>query len=63
MFPDNVGFPVGENPGKEYFMLEIHYDNPDKIANLTFAAGINIFYAEDRSDDDPNVSAQTQFYF
>jgi hypothetical protein len=48
MFPETVGFPVGENPGKEYFMLEIHYDNPEKIANLTFETGINIFYEEKR---------------
>jgi hypothetical protein len=39
-------------------MLEIHYDNPEKIANLTFETGINIFYEEKRWDrtTNPNTS-------
>lgn len=30
MLPDHVGSPLGENHGgATYFMLEIHYDNPE----------------------------------
>lgn len=30
MYPEHVGFPLGEeHGGATYFMLEIHYDNPN----------------------------------
>lgn len=30
MLPEHVGIPLGEeHGGASYFMLEIHYDNPD----------------------------------
>jgi len=33
MFPNHTGMPLGEaHGGSTYFMIETHYDNPEKIA-------------------------------
>jgi hypothetical protein len=49
-FPKDVGFPIAETPGEdEYFMLEIHYDNPEKVEGLNFTTGLTIFYDDKRT--------------
>ena len=33
MFPEHVGATLGEeHGGTTYFMLEVHYDNPEKLS-------------------------------
>jgi hypothetical protein len=45
VFPENVGYPMGEeNEGERFFLLEIHFDNPEKKVNLTFETGVSFFY-------------------
>lgn len=49
-FPANVGYPLGEgeNAGKQlYYMLEIHYDNPDEVAGLKFKTGVQFYYTDE----------------
>ncbi|ODN04973.1 DBH-like monooxygenase protein 1 [Orchesella cincta] len=39
--PGDTGFPFGEFP---YYMLETHYNNPEKINGLQFEAGVELVY-------------------
>ncbi|XP_068239142.1 DBH-like monooxygenase protein 1 isoform X1 [Palaemon carinicauda] len=45
MYPDHVGVPLGaEHGGATYFMLEIHYDNPNLRKGVTDNSGVRIHY-------------------
>jgi dimethyladenosine transferase 1 len=47
LLPEHVGYPVGEEETRmEYFMLEIHYDNPEVLPDARFETGVEIFYTE-----------------
>jgi hypothetical protein len=49
-FPHNVGYPIGDGDsvGKQtYYMLEIHYDNPDKREGVSFKTGVVFFYTNE----------------
>ncbi len=42
-----MGYPIGEETGKdEYFMLEVHYDNPQVLKNVQFRTGVDILYTD-----------------
>ncbi len=43
--PEHVGYAVGEE-NNEYYMLEIHYDNPTQVKNAKFETGVEIFYTD-----------------
>lgn len=44
IYPDHVGFPVGENGMTNYYMLEVHYNNPESFSDIKFETGLEIFY-------------------
>ena len=45
MFPENLGTPIGTDDGSvEYFMTEVHFDNPQKRSDLVIKAGFNIYH-------------------
>jgi hypothetical protein len=46
MFPENVGIPIGETKEVTYYMLQIHYNNPQRLKGVKFDAGVEIFYTE-----------------
>ncbi|XP_076044750.1 uncharacterized protein LOC143027356 [Oratosquilla oratoria] len=47
MYPDHVGYPLGEdNQGATYFLLEIHYDNPDFKSGIVDNSGLRLYYTE-----------------
>ncbi|KAK8740904.1 hypothetical protein OTU49_002766, partial [Cherax quadricarinatus] len=47
MFPDHVGFPLGEeHGGATYFLMETRYNNPNLKRGIVDASGIRIFYTE-----------------
>lgn len=47
MFPDHVGFPIGsKHGGSTYFLMEIHYDNPNMRQDVVDGSGVRIFYTE-----------------
>ncbi|ROT68032.1 dopamine beta hydroxylase [Penaeus vannamei] len=53
VLPDNAGFPIGEeHGGATYFMMEIHYDNPDLKEGVVDASGIRIFHTENLREHD-----------
>ena len=52
--PSNVGLPISEEfGGADYFLLEIHYDNPEMDEGVVDPeSGFRIFYTdEDRAHD------------
>ncbi|ROT77268.1 dopamine beta hydroxylase [Penaeus vannamei] len=56
VLPDNAGFPIGEeHGGATYFMMEIHYDNPDLKEGVVDASGIRIFHTENLREHDAGV--------
>jgi len=48
VFPDNIGYPIGEDGGKQrYYKLEIHYDNPKNDTNVIFETGVQVYYTSE----------------
>jgi DOMON domain/Copper type II ascorbate-dependent monooxygenase, C-terminal domain/Copper type II ascorbate-dependent monooxygenase, N-terminal domain len=52
--PSNIGSPLGMN-GFQSFQLEIHYDNPDGVANVMDSSGIRMFYTSKKREFDMGV--------
>jgi len=50
VFPENVGYPISdkaEDVGKQrYYMLEIHYDNPERLKDVRFRTGVKAYYTD-----------------
>jgi hypothetical protein len=44
IFPDNIGYPINELGLDEYVMMEIHYDNPDVLHNVSFVSGVDVYH-------------------
>jgi hypothetical protein len=42
VFPDDIGFPWGEEE-TEYFLFEVHLNNPEKLGDVTFETGVTIY--------------------
>jgi hypothetical protein len=41
--PEHVGLPLAENGETEYFMYEIHYDNPEGLSGVRFTTAVEMF--------------------
>lgn len=54
VLPEMTGYPIGESDRQEYFMFEVHIDNPG-IELGTFETGIDIFYTKNLRDIDAAV--------
>nr|XP_053647657.1 DBH-like monooxygenase protein 1 [Cherax quadricarinatus] len=47
MWPEHVGFPLGHgHGGADYFLLEIHYDNPTFKKGIVDESGLRLFHTE-----------------
>ncbi|CAL8110024.1 unnamed protein product [Orchesella dallaii] len=45
IFPEGVGYPFPEKLGENnYYMFEVHYDNPESLPGLTFKTGGRVVY-------------------
>ena len=38
-YPDEAGFPFGEGSSPTYFMMEVHYDNPQLLQGRKDSSG------------------------
>ncbi|XP_021952866.1 DBH-like monooxygenase protein 1 [Folsomia candida] len=47
VFPEDAGYPIGDLPGQQFYMMEIHYDNPDMIEGLKFETGVEFYYTDE----------------
>ncbi|CAH1230127.1 MOXD1 [Branchiostoma lanceolatum] len=43
-YPDHVGFSLGTDDDPDYLMMEIHYDNPDRISGERDSSGLKFYY-------------------
>lgn len=43
VLPEMTGYPIGDSGRQEYFMFEVHVDNPE-LQTGTFEIGIDLFY-------------------
>nr|XP_045584690.1 DBH-like monooxygenase protein 1 homolog [Procambarus clarkii] len=56
MWPDHVGYPLGEeHGGTNYFMMEIHYDNPKLKKGVVDGSGIRLYHTEKLRQYDSGV--------
>lgn len=44
LYPEHAGYPLAVDGKTSYYLLEVHFDNPQSEANITFEAGLEIFY-------------------
>src|SRR6266487_1542359 len=51
VMPKNVGLPLGEEDSL-YFIMEIHYDNPEQAANVIDNSGWNVYYTSNLREHD-----------
>ncbi|CAF3360809.1 unnamed protein product [Rotaria socialis] len=42
-FPEEAGYPVGGNFHIKYYMVQMHYDNPNLLSNRTDSSGIRFY--------------------
>ena len=40
--PEHVGLPVAQNPGASYYMLEVHYNNPNRDPVVVDSSGVRL---------------------
>eukprot|EP00058_Branchiostoma_floridae_P005110 XP_002590598.1 hypothetical protein BRAFLDRAFT_123613 [Branchiostoma floridae] len=43
-YPNHVGFSLGTDDDPDYVMLEMHYDNPDRISGERDSSGLRFYY-------------------
>ncbi|XP_042889307.1 DBH-like monooxygenase protein 1 [Penaeus japonicus] len=56
VFPDHVGLPIGEeHGGATYFMMEMHYDNPNYRQGIVDSSGLRVFLTETLREYDAGV--------
>ncbi|OXA49591.1 DBH-like monooxygenase protein 1 homolog [Folsomia candida] len=61
IFPEDVGFPIGETPTAEYYMVEIHYDNPQLLEGVLFETGLAMYHTPDLRPIDAGILALGQY--
>lgn len=54
-FPDHVGIPIGDTGPDEYFLFQVHYDNPDERSDILVNIQMDIFYTPDLRENDAGV--------
>ena len=52
MFPYHVGQPIGGEERAGYFLLQIHYDNPDMDTGVVDNSGLSILYTDKLREHD-----------
>jgi len=56
ILPPTIGYPIGETGHeRDYYMFEIHYNNPQQLQNVTFETGAKIYYTDDLRDVDAGL--------
>lgn len=43
--PDHLGYPLEE---LQYYMIQIHYDNPERVENVSFETGLVMYYTDQK---------------
>ncbi|CAF1482230.1 unnamed protein product [Adineta steineri] len=51
-YPEEAGYPVGGDFSVNYYMIEIHYDNPHMVLNHPDTTGIRFYLGNDLREHD-----------
>ncbi|ODM96226.1 DBH-like monooxygenase protein 1 [Orchesella cincta] len=52
--PEDVGFPIGLQQD-EYYLVQVHYDNPDKLSNVNVDLQLEFYYTNQLRPNDGGV--------
>ncbi|XP_064118161.1 DBH-like monooxygenase protein 1 isoform X2 [Macrobrachium nipponense] len=56
LFPEHVGLPLGEAyGGADYYMMQIHYDNPKLKTGVVDSSGLRLYYTDQTRELDGGV--------
>ncbi|KAJ6644163.1 DBH-like monooxygenase protein 1 like [Pseudolycoriella hygida] len=47
LYPEHVGYPFAVDGQTNYYLLEVHFDNPNSLPGITFESGLEIFYTSE----------------
>lgn len=50
-YPPHIAFPLGQEKD-EYYMLEVHYNNPNKLANLLVNVSIHLYHTSNLRENE-----------
>ncbi|XP_035698652.1 DBH-like monooxygenase protein 1 homolog [Branchiostoma floridae] len=53
--PEHVGYPIGEDGGIGYVMMQLHYDNPQQKEGVVDHSGITIHYTPELREYDAGI--------
>ncbi|CAF3621444.1 unnamed protein product [Rotaria sp. Silwood1] len=42
-YPEEAGYPIGDNFQIKYYLIETHFNNPNQISNITDSSGIRFY--------------------
>lgn len=54
-FNGNMGIPIGETNAVEYYVLQVHYDNPNSLTNITTDIQIDMYYTQNLRLNDAGI--------
>lgn len=54
--PDNVGIPIAEDAETQFFLFEIHYDNPELRAAVRDSSGFRLYYTRNLRQYDADTA-------
>ncbi|XP_066265485.1 DBH-like monooxygenase protein 1 homolog isoform X1 [Branchiostoma lanceolatum] len=55
VYPQHVGYPIGDVDDSSYVLMEVHYDNPQLLSGLYDSSGLRMTYTPELRDNDVGV--------
>ena len=52
VLPENVGIPIGGPGSTPYYLLEMHYDNPNLTPNIIDSSGLTLYVTEELREEE-----------
>ncbi|XP_035668392.1 DBH-like monooxygenase protein 1 homolog [Branchiostoma floridae] len=52
VYPEHVGYPIGDEDDSGYVLMEMHYDNPLLTSGIQDSSGIRLTYTPELRDND-----------
>lgn len=47
VLPEEIGYPIGGHSEPEYYLFELHLNNPTELQGVELQTGVNIYYTEE----------------
>ncbi|XP_066270877.1 DBH-like monooxygenase protein 1 homolog [Branchiostoma lanceolatum] len=55
VFPEHVGYPIGDEDDSGYVLMEMHYDNPLLASGIRDSSGMRLTYTPELRDNDMGI--------